>query len=405
MRPLHLPTPAFLFILAFLVSLAACGDRAPDGDRATDGGQGPVALEVTEAPVTVDDDDLVHVGDVVTDADGRTWVLTPYPPLIRIYDPDGTRRAAFGEPGGGPEEFGAAWAFVQDPDGVGVMDTRRGSVRVYDPDGTLVGQRRVEGGPTLPLEARGVYFGDLGWTWRVEGGLLQDRYPPPPAGAPMQMQQAWDFWAADLVFIPDDGGEPRTLVTFSDFSGFSRDDPPAPRVLSAGPLWDLCGDDEFVFHTGAASEVVRIGLDGSVRSRAHVELPLAPLDREIVSEWLVGVISQLPPMPGDTPEAMRERARLVVERSEPYFEATVPPTRLRCDPEGRVWIQLFDLDDDSRGYARDWVVVGREGEILAEVTFPRGFFPVRIGSDRVTGVVRDEFDVETVGWVPTPAVP
>jgi hypothetical protein len=389
---------ALALLAGAAASLAACGDTFGEA-----GGESS-RIVVDRAPVAVDDPDLVQVADVRTDREGRTWVLTRHPPLVRIYDADGRRTAAFGEPGGGPAEFGEASILVEGhEDGVGVVDSRRETVRYYAPDGTLLEERSLESGVFLPAQIREVYFGDLGWSWRVEGGFLQDRYPPPPQGMPMQMQQAWDFWAAELVFVPDDGGEPRSLVRLSDFSDFSHEEPPTPRPLSAGPLWDLCPGDELALHTGAAGEVVRFGVDGRVRHRSAVDLPLDPPSRDLVVDWMVSVISGTPDAPD--PEILRERAGMIAELAEPTFEPTLPPTRLRCDSEGRVWIQLFDLENDTRGYGREWVVVEPEGRVAAEVVFPPRFHPLRFGPDRVVGVIRDALDVETVGWVPTPALP
>ncbi len=391
------PTPWMRSAVPFVILLVLWGCAEADVDEE------PVELEVTAVPAIVDDTDLVQVSDLRTDPEGRTWVLTRYPPLVRVYDADGIREAAFGELGDGPGEFSAAWALVAGGDaGIGVVDNRRWTLRYFAPDGSLRSEREIEGDFAFPVEIRDVYYGDLGWTWDVDGGLLQDRYPPPPAGMPMQMQQAYDFWAAELVLVPDDGGEPSTLVTFADFTTFDPEEQPVPRPLSAGPLWDLCPGDEFVFHTGATSELIRLGMDGDVRSRSHVDLPMGSPDVELVTEWMVEVISGIQPMPGDTPEALRERAGMIAQMAEPHLEPTLPPTRLRCDDGGRIWIQLFDMEHDRRGYARQWIVLDEEGSLVATVTFPEGFHPMRFGADRVVGVVRDELEVETVGWIPTP---
>lgn len=181
--------------------------------------------------------------------------------------------------------------------------------------------------------------------------------------------------------------------------------PSQPRVLAAGPLVDVCPSGEILIHTGAGSELVRLDLDGSVRSRSPLDLPLPANSMETMVTWLTNVSETLDPGPMDTREALRERSRMVAEMSEPFMEERVPPTRLRCDGEGRAWIQLFDLDDDPRGYAREWVLLDTEGAALAHVTFPPGFSPLHFGPDRITGILRDEFELEVAGWVATPSVP
>lgn len=398
------PRIRLLLALPVLLALAGCGDPDPGA------GTGPEVLEVTAEPAAVQDEDLALVRDLREGDQGRIWVLSGHPPFVRIYDGNGTRISAFGEPGGGPGEFGVAWALVPPPPGapeeaMGVFDNRRGTIRTFAPDGTVVAEERLDTFVPLPPDVRQVFFGDLAWVWRVEGGLLQDQYPPVPDAGPMPMQQASDFWIGELVFTPDgEGSEPETRLVLSDVLELPADEPRVPRPLAAGPLWDLCPGGELILHTGAASEVVRVGLDGQVLSRHRVDLPLEELSEGLLAEWMISVISQLQPMPGDTPEAMRERAEAIAAQAAPHLDPHVPPTRLRCDPQGRAWIQLFDMEHDRRGYAREWVVLDGDGDVIAHVTFPAGFHPVRFGSERVLGVLRDELDVETVGWVQTPAL-
>jgi hypothetical protein len=53
---------------------------------------------------------------------------------------------------------------------------------------------------------------------------------------------------------------------------------------------------------------------------------------------------------------------------------------------------MFIVED---GGAR-WRVVGRDGDVVAEVRTPPHFYPLEIGEDFVLGVSKDEFDLQTV---------
>jgi hypothetical protein len=389
--------PALLSLL--LVVLPGCDPEASNRET------GPTPIQV-DAPVqVVQDEDLSQIMDVRPDPAGRTWVLSAHPPFVRVYDEDGSRLAAFGQPGGGPDEFGLARALVppgNEGAGMGVLDTRRARILVFSPQGDVLDETGVQAQMAFPYEMQSAFFGEPFTAWRTGAGILQDVLTTGPWGG----GGPWDLWAGRLV-VTDAEGEVRTVAELARVAGIeppSLDGPFQPRVLAAGPMVDVCPSGEVVVHTGARGELVRIGLDGREVARSELDLPLPPNSVETMVTWLTNISETLDPGPMDTREALRERSRMVAEMSEPLMEERVPPTRLRCDPQGRAWIQLFNLDDDPRGYARDWIVVDREGLHLTRVTFPRGFSPLHVGPERITGILRDDLELEVAGWVPTPDV-
>lgn len=354
---------------------------------------------------TVQDEDLSQIMDVRPDQEGRTWVLSAHPPFVRIYDETGSRVSAFGRPGGGPDEFGLARALVPrggGGGGMGVLDSRRARILDFSSDGEVADRVTVEPQMAFPYEMQSAFFGEPFTAWRTEGGIVQDVLTTGPWGG----GGPWDLWAGRLV-LTEGTGEARTLVHLAEVAGIElppENQPPQPRILAAGPLVDVCASGEILIHTGAGGELVRLERDGRIADKTELDLPLPPNSVETMVTWLTNISETLDPGPMDTREALRERSRVVAEMSEPFMEERVPPTRLRCDGEGRAWIQLFDLDDDPRGYAREWMVVDRDGSHLARVTFPRGFSPLHIGPERITGILRDEMEVEVAGWVPAPDV-
>jgi hypothetical protein len=367
---------------------------------------GPAEIQVDEPVHVVADDDLAQIMDIRPDAGGRIWVLSAHPPFVRVYDDGGARLAAFGRPGGGPDEFGLARSLVppdHDREGMGVLDSGRARILHFSSEGEVVERTTVEAQMPFPWEMQSAFFGEPFTAWRTPEGILQDVLPAGPLGG----GGPWDLWAGRLV-LTGDGGETRTVTDLADVAAIELppvNQPPQPRILAAGPLIDVCPSGEILIHTGAQGELVRLGLDGSELARSALDLPLPANSMETMVTWLTNVSETLDPGPMDTREALRERSRMVAEMSEPFMEERVPPTNLRCDSEGRAWIQLFDLDHEPRGYAREWVVVGTEGAVLAHVSFPAGFSPLHFGAERITGILRDEFGLEVAGWVATPSVP
>jgi hypothetical protein len=66
---------------------------------------------------------------------------------------------------------------------------------------------------------------------------------------------------------------------------------------------------------------------------------------------------------------------------------------LLVDASGRIWIADYATDPDAPSR---WTVISPEGRELGIVRLPANFTIKRAGADYVTGVWRDELDVEYV---------
>jgi hypothetical protein len=67
--------------------------------------------------------------------------------------------------------------------------------------------------------------------------------------------------------------------------------------------------------------------------------------------------------------------------------------QIHADSEDRLWVRTF------QGYGSEhatWVIVGDQGQTLAEAILPRNLQVLEIGSDHMLGLSRDDADVETV---------
>ena len=93
-----------------LVACSACSGREST--------EAPLASpDVTIAPdeiVWLPSDTLLHdVRDIAVDGNGHVWVLSGFPPYLRVIDEDGVLHSAFGPHGEGPGELRNPWYLVE----------------------------------------------------------------------------------------------------------------------------------------------------------------------------------------------------------------------------------------------------------------------------------------------------
>jgi hypothetical protein len=87
------------------------------------------------------------------------------------------------------------------------------------------------------------------------------------------------------------------------------------------------------------------------------------------------------------------------ERSEKFTRDLVTHETLpafgdvRFGEDGRIWVSDFLVDQREPTL---WTVFTSDGALAARVTTPGGWRILRLGSDYVIAVVRDEFDRESV---------
>ena len=69
--------------------------------------------------------------------------------------------------------------------------------------------------------------------------------------------------------------------------------------------------------------------------------------------------------------------------------------RVLVDAEQRIWVRDY-IAPWAGDLPQQWTVLDPEGRPLARVETPVGLDVMHIGAEHVTGVVRDELDVEYV---------
>lgn len=91
----------------------------------------------------------------------------------------------------------------------------------------------------------------------------------------------------------------------------------------------------------------------------------------------------------------RAAARQQAERDAERLPSTLPAfDRVVFDGSGRLWVEDYVPPyEHERG---DWLVLDRQGTLVARARFPVGFDPHVIGREWVIGVTLDDLDVATV---------
>lgn len=88
-------------------------------------------------------------------------------------------------------------------------------------------------------------------------------------------------------------------------------------------------------------------------------------------------------------------AGVLKELSPPTFFPLID--QIHADSEDRLWVRTFQEYGSAHA---TWLIVGNEGQRLAEASLPRNLQILEIGPDYLLGLSRDADGVETVGLYP-----
>ncbi len=210
------------------------------------------------------------------------------------------------------------------------------------------------------------------------------------------------LYSADLVAVVLESGSTRVVASFAELLG----DPPESYGRAAEfapfPIRDRCSAQHFVLYDPLRNEVRGFNADG-VQTDAH-ELPPPRLEEitvELLVKAVIGMVlsqsaNQGLPVDSATLHTMIEQGM----REDPDAFAGVFPefVDLRCTEGGTIWIQPFDLESGQVGIGPAWLRVMPDGSI-DEYHLPDRFDPLQFTDDRIWGMQRDEYDVESVAWI------
>lgn len=364
------------------LSVAACtgGEQARDAasEPRPEGTPVRIAPEPGLAVGTLQGDSAEQFYDVATPfllPDGKLAVPVAGANEIRVFDRSGELTRTLGGPGEGPGEFvrlQSAWA-------------RGDTIEAYDYE-----QRRITR----------FFPGDSIEAIRLEGVASAHNVLPGtlgPGWASMSVASA-GLGRRDTVAVHRFGpngthrGELARVIGYSRYRvpGGGGPDPLSPRAV-------------FAVHDGA------VYVAETRTPRVRVLTPAGSLDREIT--WDPGEL----PAPGEAfevtvsavaaaapPEdSARTRRRL---QAFPVPDQVNAFWSLLVDEEGFVWVEPYRPAKHSlaltgprgTGPGSRWIVFSSEGERVGTVTLPDELSPVRITSDAVVGIRRNELGVEFV---------
>jgi hypothetical protein len=284
-------------------------------------------------------------------------------------------------------------------------------VRVSSP-----GEARAE--VRLPADAipRGSVMSGLGYmsplvrTARLGDEVILPRRRTTDA---LPAERFWtSFFHADLVALDPGTGRVRTVVelpeVFGDlesrFAAVSAGFPPFPFWYR---LWAVCGD-EIRVHAFGHSQLRGFASDGSERD----PIPLPPPFTEATPRQFVRAVfdlvaaeragaatSNVGSMSAADSARLIQGAVARLEGTPEQYAAVLPQyVDFHCDEEGTMWLRPMDLEAGGMAGSATWLRIRRNGGVR-EVTFPERFDPYTFADGRVWGVVRDELDVASVGWM------
>lgn len=383
--------------LAVLLAFPAC-DAAPTGDVASEGGAAlwsvdpePVLVigEVDGAP----EYELFFVRSAFRLSDGATVVANAGTSELRYYDPEGKWVGSKGRKGQGPGEFEFLYtASALSGDTVFAWDHLHRRVTLFPPGEadpvtftiSLEGERVSFADRTAPAAAQRFAATRMGDLWVVPGA---------PAYLLSGLRATEDGGAAvrpELVAAPGVYHFHHPIFLIDRLGEVARRTDPIPgdplakaEVMNLWPLGGYlqadAGDSTFVAGRGAEPEVWLAHRDGSLR---RVELGLPPA-RAVTDEIWDALTALRPESHADF------LAEIPRPDSIPHYSSLV------VDDRDRLWLGEFDVLTDP-GPERHWWVFDLEGAHLATLLLPSDLEVMDIRDGYLTGLVRDDFDVERV---------
>lgn len=398
-------TAVVMGALSLGMAVPACTDLASDPS-------GEARRAYTEAAVRVrgTSESLAQVLDLEVASDGSVWLLNSVEPYFVRLDPAGSVTREHGSQGGGPEEYLLPAGFVSGGlgDSTWVFDARRHAlinvsapagdraevalpVDLIPPGSVVTGMSLLR--PTVRIARLGSDIVIPRTTGSLQDGLFSLRLA---------------ILQADMFLLDPSSGSARLMVGLAEV----LDDPSTGFELTDGGfpfwyrLWDVCGPEEIRVYDRTRHELRTFRSDGS--EAGGIRLP-PPVFTEASPREFAGAIFEFraAEIVGNvvgslsSDDSLRVINEIVGEvNGNPRELASYLPryVDMRCSEDGTTWLRPLSLDRGAMRGTRYWLRVSTDGS-TETVDFPERFDPLRFTSGRVWGVLRDAFDVPSVGWI------
>ncbi len=394
------------------LSTTACAPAGPHGSAMA----GPAeSLEVAQVHVVGSSEAIAEVRDLEVLPDGTVWVLNSSLPLFVGFGSDGTPLDAYGQLGGGPDEFSLPSAFLTGTraEHAWVLDLGRHTfIRASAPDF----DREEMPLPRAAIPPGSVVGGHSLLTTTVRTEQLGGELLVPRTGASMR-EGVFTFrmaaLQADLVgFNPTSGTAREVLSLRTAIEDPSEGFEPSFRGFPLWyRLWTVCDGSTIRVYDRIRHTVRGFDTDGT--EVAALELPSKRVVNVTPRQFARAIFglraAEVAGRVGGTlnrEDSLRVVNEILqgVEGSEDQLANYLPEyVDLRCDEQGGVWLYPIDLERAGTQGGRTWLRVGASG-VTQEVTLPERFDVFRFRGGRIWGVQRDELDVASVAWVANPAV-
>lgn len=378
-----------LLPLLLLIATAGCGGPGDAEEDASAGTWTPDTAWRLEGPVLDfgrfagnPDYEFTSVRSALQLEDGRIVVASAFrPPEIRAYREDGSIDWIAGGEGQGPGEFTlVSWATRGDGDTLIAFDSQQGrSTLMLLGTGQVVGVVNLRQPVPGEVPERATILGRF-----ADGTFLgfPNRFFP---------DGAQDYGTADVLLL-------RTQLdgTIVDTIGYLpwADMVPGEGGVRTLPLFAqnavALPYGNRVLHGRAEDFTVQV-----YSSSGEVEGTLErPYERRPITDVVLAAAEEQELAQVRGPEAEAWRASIARRYHEgPRAEALPAYQRFLVDATDHIWVQHYLAPGDS---VMQWSVFDPGHAFLGEVTVPSSLRLLDIGADRVVGLWRDEFDVQTL---------
>lgn len=394
----HLRRLSFIILASFL-TLNCTSRSGPDvtvtdsagvmivenhGPAPEDGGGWTLSPDPTLTIGTVEGDpeyQFYGISGVRRLSDGRIGVVNTGSQEVRFYGAGGEFLQAFGQRGGGPEEFENPVLAGVLGDTIIVVDRAHHRLTFVHPDEGFVGLARVSdevGGFLNPSGAfsngQTVYGGafDMRKTGELKNG----------------MNRAGTFYrssALDGSLVADFGDKDGAEFFIKDLEAEGRDSRPALTPFAKTPQGTV-SPNYFFFSAQDQYQVEAYDPSGKLVRLIRLEVEPIPVTTADGERHIESIVEQV----GSPEQEAGIRAQL---GSLPLPDVFPPHGRLIADGMDFLWVEDFQRPGHEN---RSWNIFDPEGALVGRVALPERFNPTEIGADYVLGLGWDEMNVEYV---------
>lgn len=320
---------------------------------------------------------LTRVVSLARLRDGRILLWEPRPASVRLFGANGRFIRTFAREGAGPGEVrDAVWIGLAG-DTVLIFDRTQRRLTRFSPNGevlTIVPFRVADNGHTYSVIGRwqsGTYV-----LRSVDGGFSGLRADG------VRRDSAW------VALTDSGGGGLRRLVEFPGATTFTKATPNGGAYFSRQPFGDdgLTAIGKDVVWVGDNATPTLVGYDrlGQPKYRVTVPFESTPVERRAADERRE---REMGTARSAAVQTLINAKYAALPKTTPYYNG------IAVAPNGDLWVTSFAPYDKV---AAQVAVLSPEGTIRARLRLPARFRVIQVDVDLVTGVYRDEDDVEYV---------